>query len=140
MGIQVRQRCRAVKTRNPSLTGNGATATTLRLQDCKSTSYKPLQKLYLVSFLEQPFEPTYVASEKKIGGKKTIHFPIKINRNVIFSCWGKGNAETRVHMKVGKCYYLDIRKPHSAINRGDEVRTHLVVDVEANREVKELIK
>ena len=41
MGIQICHRCRAVKTRNPSLTGNGAMATTLRLQDCKSAGYKP---------------------------------------------------------------------------------------------------
>ena len=43
-------------------------------------------------------------------------------------------------MKVGECSYMNIRKPHSAINLGGEVRTHFVVDVEANSEVKELIK
>lgn len=32
-------------------------------------------------------------------------------------------------MKVGGCYYLDIRKPHRAVNWGNQVRTHLVVDV-----------
>ena len=64
---------------------------------------------------------------------------IKTNRNVIFSCWGKGNAETRVHMKVGECYYLDIRKPHSAINQGDDIRTHLVVDVVSSPTIRELL-
>ena len=68
-----------------------------------------------------------------------FHFPIKTNRNVIFSCWGKGNAETRVHMKVGECYYLDIRKPHSAINQGDDIRTHLVVDVVSSPTIRELL-
>ena len=68
-----------------------------------------------------------------------FHFPIKTNRNVIFSCWGQGNAETRVHMKVGECWYLDVRKPHRAIIGGTDMRTHLVVDVVANDEVRALI-
>jgi len=68
-----------------------------------------------------------------------FHFPIKTNSRVIFSCWGEGNAETRVHMKVGECYYLDIRKPHGAVNLGDEIRTHLVVDCVANEAIRSLI-
>ena len=42
-------------------------------------------------------------------------------------------------MKVGECWYLDVRKPHQAINGGDDMRTHLVIDVEANDEVRSLI-
>ena len=40
---------------------------------------------------------------------------------------------------VGECWYLDVRKPHQAINDGTEMRTHLVVDIEANDEVRALI-
>jgi hypothetical protein len=42
-------------------------------------------------------------------------------------------------MKVGECWYLDVRKPHQAINGGTEMRTHLVVDIEANEKVRALI-
>ena len=42
-------------------------------------------------------------------------------------------------MQVGECWYLDVRKPHRAINGGTDMRTHLVVDVEANDEVRALI-
>ena len=42
-------------------------------------------------------------------------------------------------MQVGGCYYLDIRKPHSAINNGNQVRTHLVIDCVANEKIRSLI-
>ena len=73
------------------------------------------------------------------GKLMRFHFPIKTNRNVMFSCWGEGNKETRRHMKVGACYYLDIRKPHSAVNMGNEVRTHLVIDCVSNEKIRNLI-
>jgi hypothetical protein len=68
------------------------------------------------------------------GGTKgklaRIHFPIKTNDRVIFTVWDtKGNPQ-KIHMNVGECWFLDTRKPHMAINRGDEERIHLVVDIE----------
>jgi hypothetical protein len=68
-----------------------------------------------------------------------FHFPIKTNRKVMFSCWGQFSKETRRHMKVGSCYYLDIRKPHSAVNNGHQVRTHLVVDVVSSPVIRKLL-
>ena len=44
-----------------------------------------------------------------------------------------------VNMKVGECWYMDMRKPHRVINGGDEIRTHLVIDVEANDKVRGLL-
>jgi hypothetical protein len=73
------------------------------------------------------------------GNLMRFHFPIKTNRKVMFSSWGVGNKETRRHMKVGGCYYLDIRKPHRAVNWGNQIRTHLVVDVVASQSVRELL-
>ena len=32
-------------------------------------------------------------------------------------------------MKTGECWFLDTRKPHMALNGGDEERIHLVVDI-----------
>ena len=57
----------------------------------------------------------------------------------MFSCWGVGNEETKMNMRVGGCYYLDIRKPHAAVNKGSEVRTHLVVDVVSTPKIRELL-
>ena len=37
-------------------------------------------------------------------------------------------------MEVGSGYYLDRRKPQSAVNGGDAERVHLVVDCIANAE------
>ena len=42
-------------------------------------------------------------------------------------------------MEEGSCWYLDIRKPHMAINNGNDWRTHLVVDVVANDQVRSML-
>ena len=68
-----------------------------------------------------------------------FHFPIVTNRDVIFNQWDWDANFLSVHMKVGECWYIDVRKPHRAINDGEDMRTHLVVDVEANDEVRALI-
>jgi hypothetical protein len=68
-----------------------------------------------------------------------FHFPIVTNKDVIFNQWDWHGELVEAHMKVGECWYLDVRKPHRAINDGTEMRTHLVVDVEANDEVRALI-
>ena len=68
-----------------------------------------------------------------------FHFPIVTNENVTFSQWDYKAQRVSCHMKIGECWYLDVRKPHQAINAGTEMRTHLVVDIEANDEVRALI-
>ena len=68
-----------------------------------------------------------------------FHFPIVTNKDVIFNQWDWHAELVEAHMQVGECWYLDVRKPHRAINGGTEMRTHLVVDVEANDEVRALI-
>ena len=68
-----------------------------------------------------------------------FHFPIVTNEDVIFSQWNVEAQKVSCHMKVGECWYLDVRKPHQAINGGTDMRTHLVIDVEANDEVRDLI-
>ena len=42
-------------------------------------------------------------------------------------------------MKVGEAWYLDVRKPHRAVNGGDTERIHIVVDVVSNQELRNLI-
>ena len=68
-----------------------------------------------------------------------FHFPIVTNENVTFSQWNYEAERVSCHMDVGECWYLDVRKPHQAINGGAEMRTHLVVDIEANEKVRALI-
>ena len=68
-----------------------------------------------------------------------FHFPIVTNENVIFNQWDWNAQLVEEHMQVGECWYIDVRKPHRAINDGTEMRTHLVIDVEANDEVRALI-
>ena len=68
-----------------------------------------------------------------------FHFPIVTNKDVIFNQWDWHAELVEAHMKVGECWYLDVRKPHRAINDGTEMRTHLVVDIEANDEVRALL-
>ena len=74
------------------------------------------------------------------GKVMRFHFPLITNDDVRFTMWGVDGKPKTANMKVGECWYLDTRKPHQAINNGDSDRIHLVVDVEANDEVRELIK
>lgn len=68
------------------------------------------------------------------GGSKgklaRIHFPIKTNDKVVFTVWDTVGNPQKIHMKKGECWFLDTRKPHMAVNGGDEERIHLVVDIE----------
>jgi hypothetical protein len=66
----------------------------------------------------------------KPGNLVRLHFPIITNPKVIFTSWNYNGKQTKINMKVGECFYLDIRKPHRAINGGKERRIHLVVDAE----------
>ena len=68
-----------------------------------------------------------------------FHFPIVTNKDVTFSQWDYKAERVSCHMNVGECWYLDVRKPHQAINDGEDMRTHLVIDIEANDEVRALI-
>ena len=68
-----------------------------------------------------------------------FHFPIVTNKDVIFNQWDWDANFQSVHMQVGECWYIDVRKPHRAINDGEDMRTHLVIDIEANDEVRALI-
>ena len=68
----------------------------------------------------------------KFGRLMRLHFPIKTSERVLFSSWALDDTKLERNMRAGECWYLDIRKPHCAINGGDEERIHLVVDVEVN--------
>ena len=42
-------------------------------------------------------------------------------------------------MKEAEAWYLDVRKPHRAVNGGDTHRIHLVIDVVSNEELRKLL-
>ncbi len=64
-----------------------------------------------------------------------IHIPIKTNNEVKFHTWIDSD-ENITHMEYGSAYYLDTRKPHKAVNNGDEDRIHLVFDYSVDEQIK----
>lgn len=73
------------------------------------------------------------------GKLMRVHIPIVTNNNVIFEQWDCNGKNKKVNMKVGESWYLDVRKPHRAVNNGDSVRTHLVIDFESNEYLRGLL-
>lgn len=75
----------------------------------------------------------------KDGTLMRIHLPIKTNPKVEFTVWNYKGEEQKENMKKGELWYLDIRKPHRAINGGDEERIHLVIDIGATDGLRSLL-
>ena len=69
-----------------------------------------------------------------------LHIPIYTNPNVIFNSWTHKGERTEANMSEGSLWYLDVRKPHTAVNHGEEDRVHLVMDFFASRELSNFIK
>ena len=53
------------------------------------------------------------------------HMPLVLNDG----CWVYHDG-TWQQLEVGHLYQMDQTKPHGAVNWGDEVRLHLMIDVE----------
>ncbi len=60
-------------------------------------------------------------------GKARLHLPVATDPRAEFML-----NRTRVEMAPGELWYLRLADPHSAVNRGDADRVHMVIDVEAN--------
>ena len=73
------------------------------------------------------------------GKLARIHFPIVTNDKVLFQNWDWNGKADPINMKVGEAWYLDVRKPHRAVNSGDTHRIHMVVDVVSNEELRKLL-
>ena len=81
-------------------------------------------------------DPTWGTTNGKMV---RLHIPLKTNDKVIFTSWDN-NGEKHIHnMKKGECWFLDTRRPHTAINGGDDIRIHLVADVWANDDVRNIL-
>lgn len=69
-----------------------------------------------------------------------LHIPIQTNPAVIFNGWQLDGARISLNMRERSICYLDQRKPHTAWNKGDEERIHLVVDVKSSEKIREWIR
>lgn len=67
-----------------------------------------------------------------------LHIPVVTNDRCYVISWEAKRDTVVGHMGLGECWYLDVSKPHSVQNAGEEDRIHLVVDVENNVEVRKL--
>jgi hypothetical protein len=67
-------------------------------------------------------------------GSARLHIPITTNPDIEFRLNGR-----LVEMGEGECWYLRLSDPHSVVNGSDEDRTHLVIDVTANKWLTDLI-
>lgn len=73
------------------------------------------------------------------GKLMRLHIPVITNPKMEFTSWDMHGKKHIVNMKEGELWYLDIRKPHMAVNNGEETRIHLVVDIEANDDCRRLL-
>lgn len=69
-----------------------------------------------------------------------LHIPIYSNPDVIFQSWHHRGEKSVVNMKEGSLWFLDVRKPHTAVNNGDADRVHLVMDFYSTQGLTDLIK
>lgn len=59
----------------------------------------------------------------RADGEARLHIPLLTNPAVTFTLDGRP-----VDMRPGQCWYLDLTRPHAALNGGATPRIHLVVD------------
>lgn len=74
-----------------------------------------------------------------VGRVARIHVPLETNPECVFRSWSLDGRPDRVHMAPGGVYYLDTRKPHTAVNGGAAARVHLVGDAVVSPELQALI-
>jgi hypothetical protein len=81
-------------------------------------------------------DPDAGASEGKVV---CVHIPLISNERSVFLSWGLDGNTSSMVMRPGTAAYLDVRKPHAAVNMGDTPRIHLVVDCYANDATVEML-
>jgi hypothetical protein len=75
----------------------------------------------------------------RIGAIARLHLPLVTHPSVQFTTWNINNEPRTVHMTPDRWWYLDVRKPHMAINRSNFDRIHLVADCIVNPYIQQLI-
>lgn len=74
-----------------------------------------------------------------LGALARLHFPLKTNDQVLFSTWDESDKQLYYHFGIGECWIIDTRKPHMAVNGGDQERIHLVVDTIVTPKLERMI-
>jgi hypothetical protein len=82
-------------------------------------------------------DPDAGASEGKVV---CVHIPLISNERCVFHAWGLDGNTSSMVMRPGTAAYLDVRKPHTAVNMGDTPRVHLVASCYANAETVEMLR
>jgi len=72
-------------------------------------------------------------------GIARLHIPLVTNNKVWFTTWDMEGGKQKHHMEAGKLYYLEIHKPHQAVNNGKSVRVHLVIDTIIEEDLYKLL-
>ena len=68
-----------------------------------------------------------------------VHIPLISNERCVLQSWGLDGNTSSIVMRPGAAGYLDVRKPHTAVNTGDTPSVHLVVDCYANATTVEML-
>jgi hypothetical protein len=82
-------------------------------------------------------DPDAGASEGRVV---RVHIPLISNERCVFRSWGLDGNTSSMVMRPGTAAYLDVRKPHAAVNMGDTPRVHLVVDCYANAATVDMLR
>ncbi len=86
--------------------------------------------------LERHTDQTDKAVGVEDGEIMRLHIPIRTNKDVIFNVWDTNNIKLTKRMEESTLWYLDMRKPHRALNGGTSERIHLVIDVIVNENIR----
>jgi hypothetical protein len=82
-------------------------------------------------------DPDAGASEGKVV---RVHIPLISNERCVLQSWDLDGNTSSMVMWPGTAAYLDVRKPHAALNMGATPRVHLVVDCYANAATVEMLR
>jgi hypothetical protein len=82
-------------------------------------------------------DPDAGVSEGKVV---RVHIPLISNERCALQSWDLDGNTSSLVVRPGTAAYLDVRKPHAAVNMGDTAAVHLVVDCYANAGTVELLR
>lgn len=83
----------------------------------------------------------HVEKDSGMGDDKIMrfHVPIITNPNVMFTMWNTDGQKVETNMEMGSTWLFDFRKPHMAVNAGNDVRIHLVIDIVMDQKMRDFI-
>jgi hypothetical protein len=84
--------------------------------------------------LERHADITDADAGAEPGRLVRLHIPLVTNPEVVFRSWDLNGVPRSLVMRRGGVYFLDVRKPHTAVNGGESQRIHLVADAIATDE------